>query len=152
MRVQSCASPSTLSERSADGVLSMRARSQRLAAGSRIHPGIFRLVAGAYAWGMAAVWLTFAGTLESAYLITIATLLLAMILGLPALMRRMEAGVIGRTTTRSFADFIDGTAEIGTGRVAGREVLVQVALIPAVLAFGFTAIGIEFALVRAGVL
>jgi hypothetical protein len=152
MTAPSSASPITLAERSAGDVLSMRARSQRRAAGSRIHPGIFRLVAGAYAWGMAAVWLTFAGTLESAYLIAIATLLLAMILGLPALMRRMEAGVIGRATTRSFADFIDGSADIGTGRVSGREVLVQVALIPAVLAFGFTAIGIEFALVRAGVL
>jgi hypothetical protein len=63
MTVPSSASPFTLSERSADGVLSMRARSQRLAAGSRIHPGTFRLVAGAYAWGMTAVWLTFAGTL-----------------------------------------------------------------------------------------
>lgn len=81
-------------------------------------------------------------------MIAVATALVTMILGLPTLLRRMEARAPGRRARRSFAEFVDSRAEAGTGAISGREVLVQIVQIPAVLALGFTVVGIEFTLVR----
>ncbi len=50
----------------------------------------------------------------------------------------------GRT---SFGEFVDDNVSIHTGTIAGREALIQIVMLPIVLAAGATAIGIIF---RAG--
>lgn len=54
--------------------------------------------------------------------------------------------VMGRNMTperkqdRSVREFLDGEVEIATGRITGREAMMQIAMMPVALAIGGTAI------------
>jgi hypothetical protein len=50
-----------------------------------------------------------------------------------------------RETTRTFGEFVNGNVDIDTGRVSGRAALVQIVVMPILLAVGGTMIaGIWF--------
>lgn len=105
-----------------------------------VHPGaiIIALVAAGYL--VVACWITFAGGETSLVLAVVTLILVAMfglIAGCGALARNVEPD---RKSTRSFAEFIEGDVDIETGRITGREALVQIAAMPIILAIGGTMI------------
>jgi hypothetical protein len=83
--------------------------------------------------------LCFAGDKEAAFVIVVVIFISAMFLGLLAgggwYSRNMTAE---RRSTRSFGDFLNGVVEIQTGKISGREALVQIAVGPVLLAIGGT--------------
>jgi hypothetical protein len=105
-----------------------------------VHPGaiIVALAAGSYL--VAAFWVTFAGgetSLDLAVVTLISVMMFGLIAGGGALARNVE---LDRKSTRSFREFVGGDVDIETGRITGREALLQITAIPIILAIGGTII------------
>src|SRR5258708_29569990 len=86
-----------------------------------------------------AAWVGFAGDKEARFVIVVVIFISAMFLGLLAgggwYSRNMTAK---RRSTRALGDFLNGVVEIETGKISGREALVQIAVGPVLLAIGGT--------------
>jgi hypothetical protein len=111
----------------------------RLKDARAVHPVVIGIAMFAALWFAFAAWVGFAGDKEAAFVIVVVIFISAMFLGLLAgggwYSRNMTAE---RRATRSFGDFLNGVVEIETGKISGREALVQIAVGPVLLAIGGT--------------
>jgi hypothetical protein len=111
----------------------------RLKDAAAVHPVVIGIAMFAAFWFAFAALVGFAGDKEAAFLIVVVIFITAMFLGLLAgggwCSRNMTAE---RRSTRSFRDFWNGVVEIETGKISGREALVQIAVGPVLLAIGGT--------------
>ena len=111
----------------------------RLKDATAVHPAVIGIAMFAAFWFAFAALVGFAGDKEAAFLIVMVIFITAMFLGLLAgggwCSRNMTAE---RRSTRSFGNFLNGVVEIETGKISGREALVQIAVGPVLLAIGGT--------------
>ena len=103
----------------------------------------------AVAWLVISMAISFADTPQTGYLIAIVTgfafVFFGLIIGLA--MRASDSGrLLG--STASFRRFVRGQVAIYTGKISGREALVQLTVLPVTLALGGMAIGLVYLLVR----
>jgi hypothetical protein len=101
-----------------------------------IHPVVFEIAIGAVLWFLVVVWTAFAGKGGIDFYLTIVTLFCAIFVSLFVLVASFTTGDSrwsGRQ--RSFRAFLDSDVGIGSETMRGRDVLIEIALVPVVLAF-----------------
>ncbi|WP_245450775.1 hypothetical protein [Borborobacter arsenicus] len=117
-----------------------KTQSQALLPATGVHPGAIDVALGASATLLVAAWAGFAGGETSLVLVVVTVIVLAFFGCL------VGGGMMGRNMTpdrrqdRSFAEFLRGDVDIETGRISGREALMQIAALPVTLAAGGIAI------------
>ncbi|GJL91209.1 group III truncated hemoglobin [Hyphococcus sp.] len=112
---------------------------------SDIHPRVFACMFGAYAWMLFSLWLAVKSDREAVFVVAISTFFLAMYAGLP-----FALNALGRKYSNSgdnnnasdFGAFLDKKISTYTGTLTGREVMIQITVIPILLAIGMTAMAI----------
>lgn len=114
-----------------------------------VHPAVVKIALGAVLAGLAGMWLTFGWTLEIGYLLAIVSVF-ALIFFATFLLPLSYTSDDPRWRRRrtSFARFLEQRIPIYDARLPGREVLLQIALLPVALAFAFTAIGLVWTLLH----
>jgi len=113
--------------------------------GAELHGIIYRVIFAAYVWMMLAAWVAFGGNGEADLALSFAVVLFVMFFTVPFLLRR-TAAARSRIKRRAFDQFLSSEVETATGPLSGREVSLQVLLIPLALAFAATMIGAVFIL------
>ena len=108
----------------------------------RLHPVAVEIGIGAGLWFVAMAWLDFARYGEIDYLLAIVTLFFVMFFTLFLLTASYSAHD-PRWPSRdtSFREFLRSSFGTATGSMRGREVLIEIALLPLALAFAATLIG-----------
>jgi hypothetical protein len=101
--------------------------------------GVGMLVVAAYGAILGAFLLAFAGDAEVGLVIGVCAVYLAVYLGVPAVMLRMEPKAKGRP---DMGDFFDKGLQTWTGHVTAKEALAQMLTIPAALTIAAVGIGL----------
>ena len=110
-----------------------------------VHPIVIKIAVGAAVWFVAISWLAFAWGPEIDYLLVIVTLFFVIFFTLFLLTASFSVHDSRWPVRRtSFREFLKSNVRIGRGTMSGREVLIEIALIPVVLAFGATLIGLAW--------
>ncbi len=116
-----------------------------------IHPAVFKVALSAVAWFLAVAWLNFAGGVEVDWVLSVMTGFFVMFLTLFLVAASMvlsdRRGAQGKT---SFRKFLDEDVPIDSYTMSGRDVLIQIASLPVILAAGGTLIGLIWSIVRMG--
>ena len=116
---------------------------QKGAAG--VHPVVAKIAIAAAVWFLVVIWLSFASNGEIDYLLAIVTLFFAIFFTLflfTASYSMHDPRWPARDT--SFREFLGSRVGIGGGTMRGRDVLIEIALIPVALAFAATLIGLAW--------
>jgi hypothetical protein len=110
---------------------------------TNVHSGAVAAALAEYAWFIAVAWIAFGrGYAALDLVVVVSVVLLGLLAGGAMMSRNMTPD---RKTTRTFGEFVNGNVDIETGRVSGRAALVQIVLMPILLAGGGTVIaGIWF--------
>jgi hypothetical protein len=110
-----------------------------------IHPIVFKIAIGAVLWFIAVAWTAFGGNGGIDLDLTIVTLFCAIFVSLFVLVASFTTGD-SRWPTRqtSLLAFLDSDVAIGGETMRGRDVLIEIALVPVVLAFAATLIGLAW--------
>jgi hypothetical protein len=112
-----------------------------------IHPYAIGTALAAAIWFVIAMAISFSGTLESDYLIAVTVGFSVIFFWLLLSTAMRAADYACRALPRfSFRRFLAGEVPINTGKVSGREALVQILVLPITLAIGATVIGTVFVL------
>lgn len=110
-----------------------------------IHPIAIATAIAAALWFIAVTWIAFAHGGEIDYLLVIVTLFFGLFLTLFLFTATYSRGDPRWPVVRtSFRQFLSGTVTTATGEESGRDVLIEIALLPVVLAFGATLIGLAW--------
>ena len=119
---------------------------QQPAAETGVHPIVIKIAVGAAVWFVVTCWLAFAWDPEIDYLLVIVTLFFTIFFTLFLLTASFSAHDARWPVRRaSFGEFLNSNIRIGPrGTMSGREVLIEIALIPVALAFGATLIGLAW--------
>ena len=119
------------------------ARDSETASETGVHPIVAEIAVGAALWFLLMSWLDFARGGEIDYLLVIATLFFVIFFGLFLLTASYTLHdprwPLRDTSLREFLRAKVGTA---TGTMRGRDVLIEIALVPVSLAFAATLIGL----------
>ena len=110
-----------------------------------VHPIVIKIAVVAAVWFLVTSRLAFAWGPEIDYLLVIVTLFFAFFFTLfllTAFFSVHESRWPVRRT--SFREFLKSNIRIGSGTMSGREVLIEIALLPVALAFGATLIGLAW--------
>jgi hypothetical protein len=110
-----------------------------------VHPVVAEIAVGAALWFIAMAWLDFARGGEIDYLLGIATLFFVIFFGL-FLLTASYTLHDPRWPVRetSFREFLRAKVGTATGTMSGRDVLIEIALVPVSLAFAATVIGLAW--------
>jgi hypothetical protein len=110
-----------------------------------VHPIAIKIVVGAALWFLVTSWLAFAWDPEIDYLLVIVTLFFAIFFTLFLLTASFSVHD-SRWPVRSssFREFLKSNVRIGEGTMMGREVLIEIALMPVALAFAASLIGLAW--------
>ena len=110
-----------------------------------VHPIAFETAIAAAFWFIAVTWLAFAHGVETDYLLAIVTLFFVIFFALFLFTATYSRGDPRWPTRQArFREFLDGTVSTATGEERGRDVLIEIAALPVVLAFGATLIGLAW--------
>jgi hypothetical protein len=110
-----------------------------------VHPIVIKIAIGAVLWFLAVVWIAFAGNGGVDLDLTVVTLFFAIFFTLFLLVASYSVGD-PRWPARqtSLREFLDSNVGIATGDERGRDVLIEIALVPVTLAFAATLIGLAW--------
>ncbi|HXG79296.1 MAG TPA: hypothetical protein VNJ31_08175 [Methyloceanibacter sp.] len=110
-----------------------------------VHTLAVKIALGAALWFVVVTWLFFAGGGETDFVLVIVALFFAFFLGL-FLLTASYTLKDARWPVReiSLRDFLASEIGVGNGTLPGREVLIQIALLPVALAFAATLIGLAW--------
>ena len=118
-------------------------------AATGMHPRAFLWPMLAVAWFLSSMAISFADTLETGYLMAIvvgfAIIFFGLMLGLGIHAGRSERRF---GSPSSFRRFLNSEVGVYTGRIRGREAMLQLTVLPVTLALGGTAIGLVYLFVR----
>ncbi len=114
----------------------------RTAPATEIHPRVFMYVFGAYVWMLFSLWMAVKSDGEAVFMVAISAFFLAMYAGIPITLSALGRKHINNGPPRrnDFAAFMDREISTYTGTLSGRDALLQITIIPILLAFGMTAI------------
>ena len=102
-----------------------------------VHPVAVLIPIAAFAWFVIAAWIGFAGDREAAVSIFMVGFVNVMLLGLLAGGGWHSRNTTPeRATTRGFRNFLHGPVDIATGRITGREAMLQIVALPVFLSIG----------------
>jgi len=108
-----------------------------------IHPIVFEIAIGAVLWFLAVTWIAFAGKggidLDLAVVTLFCTMFVSLFLLVASLNERDSRWPAKHT---NLCTFLDSDVQIGSGTMRGRNVLIEIAMIPVTLAFAATLIGL----------
>lgn len=110
-----------------------------------VHSIVPKIAMGAAAWFLLVTWLSFAWDGQTDYLLAIVILFFSFFF-LLFLFTASYTVKDPRWPVRetSLRDFLTSDVGIGSGTMRGRDVLIEIALIPVALAFGATLIGLAW--------
>jgi hypothetical protein len=112
----------------------------------RLHPWVYAAIAGMALCYVAAVWIGFAGSGYTDYLLAIASFFVLGSLALPFIAWRVwrsnREPTRSRSEPRSFRRWARGEFEIGQGHVRGATATIEILLPLAAVAFGMLAFAI----------
>lgn len=115
---------------------------------SNVHPMIGKIAIGATIWFIAVIWLSF-GSHGDFLSLAIVTLFFVIFFGLFLLTASYSWHDPRWSLPKiSFREFLNSKVRIETGTLSGREVLIQMALIPVALALAATVIGTLWVVLR----
>jgi hypothetical protein len=118
-------------------------RSEPVEAG--VHPIVVKIALAAVLWFLAVTWLAFAGSGGVDIDLTIVTLFFAIFFTLFLLLASFSvADPRWPTRNTSVREFLTSKVGLATGTESGRDVLIEIALVPVVLAFAATLIGLAW--------
>lgn len=110
-----------------------------------IHPTVFKIAKAAVVWFLAVVWIAFASKGGIDLDLTIVTLFCVIFVSLFLLVASLAEGdwrwPARQTSLRAF---LDSDIAIGSGTMRGRDVLIEIAMVPVALAFAATLIGLAW--------
>jgi hypothetical protein len=110
-----------------------------------VHPIVVRTGIGAALWFVAVVWLAFAAGTETDYLLVIVTMFFVMFFVLFLFLASYSLND-PRWPSRStgLREFLTSEVGVGSGKMSGRDVLIETTLLPVALAFAATLIGLAW--------
>jgi hypothetical protein len=112
----------------------------------RLHPWVYAAIAGMALCYLVAVWVGFAGSAYTDYLLTIASFFVLGSLALPFIAWRVWRSNRGKSGSRhergSFSRWAKGEVDIGQGHVRGATATIEILLPLAAVAFGMLAFAI----------
>jgi hypothetical protein len=110
-----------------------------------VHPAAAKVAIGATIWFLLVTWLAFAWSRETDFVLVVVILFFAFFLGLFLLTASLSAKD-ARWPVRdtNFREFLGSDIRIGNGTLPGREVFIQIALLPVALALAATLIGLAW--------
>jgi hypothetical protein len=118
---------------------------EQVPSGLSVHPIAIETAIAAALWFIAVTWLAFAHDVETDYLLVIVTLFFGMFFTLFLFTATYSRGDARWPTKRtSFREFLKGTVSTETGNERGRDVLIEIALLPVTLAVAATLIGLAW--------
>ena len=111
-----------------------------------VHPIVVKIAIGAVLWFLAVTWFAFAGGGGVDLDLTVVTLFFAIFFTLFLLTRDVQrrATRAGRPADTSLREFLTSKVGLATGEESGRDVLIEIALVPVALAFAATLIGLAW--------
>lgn len=110
-----------------------------------VHPIVVKIALAAVLWFLAVTWLAFAGSGGVDIDLTIVTLFFAIFFTLFLLLASFSvADPRWPTRNTSVREFLTSDVGLATGTESGRDVLIEIALVPVVLAFAATLIGLAW--------
>jgi hypothetical protein len=129
----------------AAGVPEASSARQMQASETGVHPMVAKVAIGATIWFLLVTWLAFAHGAETDFVLVVVILFFAFFLGLFLLTASFSAKD-ERWPVRdaNFREFLGSDIRIGSGTLPGREVLIQIALLPVALALAATLIGLAW--------
>lgn len=107
---------------------------------TNVHSGAVAAALAAYGWFIAVAWVAFGrgyAALDLVVVVLISVVLLGLLAGGAMMSRNMTPD---RELTRTFSEFVNGKVDTETGQVSGRAALVQIVVMPILLAIGGTMI------------
>jgi hypothetical protein len=112
-----------------------------------VHPIVVKIAIGAVLWFLAVTWLAFSAKGGVDWDLTVVTLFFAIFFTLFLLLASFSAND-PRWPTRntSVRQFLNSNVGLATGDENGRDVLIEIALVPVTLAFAATLIGLAWVL------
>jgi hypothetical protein len=110
-----------------------------------VHPLAVKIAIGATIWFLAVTWLSFGWGRETDFVLAVVILFFAFFIGL-FLLTASYSVKDKRWPVRetSLQEFLDSEVGIGGGTMRGRDVLIQIAMIPVALALAGTLIGLAW--------
>lgn len=112
--------------------------------GGELPRAVYRSVVAAFIWMIAAAWITFGRGREADFALTAASLLILIFLMLPFIIY-VTATHHMKAKQETLQHFLRSEVDTATGPLSGREVWVEIAIIPIALALAATLIGIVYA-------
>jgi hemoglobin len=109
---------------------------------SEIHPCVFAYVLGAYVWMLFSLLMALKSDGGAVFMVAISTFFLAMYAGIPFALNALgrKHSYSSDNKTNDFGAFLDKKISTYTGTLTGRDVMLQITIIPILLAIGMTAI------------
>jgi hypothetical protein len=110
-----------------------------------VHSAVAKVALAATIWFLLVTWLSFAWGRETDFVLVVVILFFAFFLGLFLLAASFSAkDVRWPVRETNFREFLGSDIRIGSGTLPGREVLIQIALLPVALALAATFIGLAW--------
>jgi len=110
-----------------------------------VHPIVVKIAIGAVLWFLAVTWFAFAGSGGVDWDLTVVTVFFAIFFTLFLLLASFSvADPRWPTRDTSLREFLTSKVGLATGEESGRDVLIEIALVPVVLAFAATLIGLAW--------
>jgi hypothetical protein len=108
-----------------------------------VHPGVVKIILGATAWFLIVTWISFARGGEVDLNLAVVILFFLFFLGLFLLTSSFAVNdPRWRQRDTSFREFLKSEVSTATGKMRGRDVLIEIATVPVSLAFAATVIGL----------
>ncbi len=104
-------------------------------------PAVYRTVMFSFAWVIFAAWFAFGKPGRPDFVVFISGLIFTMLLAIPTILHAANPAH-PHPAYRNLREFLSSPVETATGTRTGREVWIQIATIPVVLALGATAFGL----------
>jgi hypothetical protein len=110
-----------------------------------VHPIVVKIAIGAVIWFLAVTWLAFAGHSGVDWDLTVVSLFFVIFFTLFLLLASFSvADPRWPTRNTSLREFMTSKVGLATGEESGRDVLIEIALVPVALAFAATLIGLAW--------
>lgn len=110
-----------------------------------VHPIVVKIAIGAVIWFLAVTWLAFAGHSGVDWALTVVSLFFVIFFTLFLLLASFSvADPRWPTRSTSLREFMTSRVGLATGEESGRDVLIEIALVPVALAFAATLIGLAW--------
>lgn len=127
------------------GVPESKSAKRMEASEAGVHPMAAKIAIGATIWFLAVTWLSFAWVRETDFVLAVVILFFVFFIGL-FLLTASYSAKDERWPVRetSFREFLSCEVPIGSGKMRGRDVLIEIATIPIALALAGTLIGLAW--------